>query len=72
MTTKKARNTCHVLPHDYLQVQSQTTVEESEERSAKDIAAENAKVKLAQTTETFKHSQEMYDKGTPKTYMDSK
>ena len=51
------------LPHDYLQVQSQTTVEESEERSAKDIAAENAKVKLAQTTETFKHSQEMYDKG---------
>ena len=34
-----------------------------EERSAKDLAADNAKLKLHQSTETFKHTQEMYDKG---------
>ena len=36
---------------------------ETEERAAKDLATENANLKLAQSTETFKHTQQMYDKG---------
>ena len=45
------------------QVKQQSSASDNEERSMKDLATENAKMKLTMSSETFKQSQEMYDKG---------
>ena len=44
-------------------VKQQSSATDNEERSMKDLAAENSKMKLTMSSETFKQSQEMYDKG---------
>ena len=43
--------------------QARASLSGAEERSAKELASENAKLKLAQTTETLQRTQEIYDKG---------
>ena len=64
-TRSQKQPQCHQKMHCFsrLQEKARSSQDNKNERSAKELAAESAKVKLAQTSETLKHTRENYDKG---------